>query len=41
MEKKIASQPLNNEIVFHGLDTFTGMPDNSENNFHLVKGHLN
>ena len=37
--KKIASQsPLNNEIVFHGLDTFSGMPDNSENNFSFSKG---
>lgn len=24
--------PLNNEIYFHGLDTFEGMPDNNENN---------
>ena len=29
---------LNNEIYFHGLDTFEGMPDNNEKNFIYNKG---
>lgn len=29
---------LNDQVVFHGLDTFSGMPENSENNFIFRKG---
>lgn len=32
------SSPLNEKILFHGLDTFTGMPDNNEDNFTFARG---
>ena len=36
---KVAEKsPLNKEITFHGLDTFAGMPENSEDNFIYGKG---
>ena len=30
--------PLNKKMTFHGLDTFSGMPENSEDNFIYGKG---
>lgn len=32
------SSPLNENILFHGLDTFSGMPQNNEENFTFAKG---
>jgi len=37
--KNIAIEsPLNKKIYFHGLDTFSGMPENNEMNFTFKKG---